>query len=129
MWLPVWHTDGMPRSSSRDLRERLLQARSAGLSATEIERTTGVSADSVRRRTLARPWAIARATTPDRVRPGRPAPVPGRRPFRCHACRARCPLGGGDDGYGQPRHDVPGAAATVSFASNKTVAQRLLPPD
>ncbi len=39
----------MPRGYSRDLRERLLQARSAGVSPTEIERMTGVSADSVRR--------------------------------------------------------------------------------
>ncbi len=39
----------MPQGYSRDLRERLLQARSAGLSAAEIARTTGVSADSVRR--------------------------------------------------------------------------------
>lgn len=55
MRLSIWQTPIMPRSYSRDLRERLVQARSAGLSATEIERTTGVSARSVRR------WAGAQA--------------------------------------------------------------------
>ncbi len=59
----------MPRGYSRDLRERLLQARSAGVSATEIERTTGVSADSVRR--WARLHAAGRARDP-RHSSGRP---------------------------------------------------------
>lgn len=39
----------MPAAYSRDLRERLLRAIDAGLSAAEIERTTGVSARSLRR--------------------------------------------------------------------------------
>ena len=49
MRLSIWHTRAMPRSYSRDLRERLVQARASGLSATEIARATGVSARSVRR--------------------------------------------------------------------------------
>ena len=39
----------MPAASSRDLRERLLRALDAGLSAAEIERTPGVSARTLRR--------------------------------------------------------------------------------
>lgn len=39
----------MPAAYSRDLRERLLRARDAGLSPAEIERTTGVSARSLAR--------------------------------------------------------------------------------
>jgi transposase len=39
----------MPAASSRDLRERLLRARDAGLSSAEIERTTGVSVRSLAR--------------------------------------------------------------------------------
>ncbi len=69
MRLSVWHTPVMPRSYSRDLRERLLQARSAGLSAPEIARVTGVSADSVRR--WARAHAAGRSLAPGQS-PGRP---------------------------------------------------------
>lgn len=39
----------MARGYSRDLRERLLQAWASGLSAAEIERTTGVSSSSLGR--------------------------------------------------------------------------------
>ncbi len=39
----------MPRAYSLDLRERLLRAEAAGLAAAEIERTTGVSARTLRR--------------------------------------------------------------------------------
>jgi len=39
----------MPRAYSLDLRERLLRAEAAGLRADEIERTTGVSARTLRR--------------------------------------------------------------------------------
>ena len=39
----------MARGYSRDLRERLLQAWASGLSAAEIDRTTGVSPSSLRR--------------------------------------------------------------------------------
>ena len=67
--LSVCHTAIMPRGYSRDLRERLLQARFAGVSATEIERTTGVSADSVRR--WARRTAAGRSLEPG-WSPGRP---------------------------------------------------------
>ncbi len=58
----------MPRGYSRDLRERLLQARTSGLSAAEIERTIGVSASSVRR--WVRLQAAGRALEPGRA-PGR----------------------------------------------------------
>ncbi len=68
MKLSIWHTPVMPRSYSRDLRERLVQARASGLSATEIERTTGVSARSVRR--WARLQAAGRSLEPGRA-PGR----------------------------------------------------------
>lgn len=39
----------MPRSFSRDLRERWLHARASGLSAVQVGRTTGVSPSSLRR--------------------------------------------------------------------------------
>jgi transposase len=39
----------MPRAYSLDLRERLLRANAAGLTAAEIERTTGVTARTLRR--------------------------------------------------------------------------------
>lgn len=39
----------MPQGYSRDLRERLLQAHSSGLSAAEIQRTMGVSPNSLGR--------------------------------------------------------------------------------
>lgn len=60
----------MPRSYFRDLGERLLPARSAGLSATEIARVTGVSADSVRRwaRALAAGLSLAPGQSPGRPR-------------------------------------------------------------
>jgi len=58
----------MPRSYSRDLRERLVQARASGLSATEIARVTGVSARSVRRWT--RIDAAGHSLAPGRA-PGR----------------------------------------------------------
>lgn len=60
----------MPRSYSRDLRERLVQARAAGLSAIEIERTTGVSARSVRRWTRidAAGHSLAPGQAPGRAR-------------------------------------------------------------
>ena len=61
----------MPAASSRDLRERLLRARDAGLSAAEIERTTGVSA-----RSLAR-WRAHRAQ--GRSLAPRTSPGPARR--------------------------------------------------
>ncbi len=68
MRLPIRHTRGMPRGYSRDLRERLLQARAAGLSAAEIERTMGVSPSSLSRWT--RTKAAGRALDPGRA-PGR----------------------------------------------------------
>jgi len=39
----------MPQGYSRDLRERLLQARASGLKAAEIQRTMGVSPNSLGR--------------------------------------------------------------------------------
>ena len=68
MRLFLWHTRAMPRSYSRDLRERLVQARASGLSATEIARVTGVSARSVHRWT--RIDAAGHALAPGRA-PGR----------------------------------------------------------
>ncbi len=68
MRLTTWHTPAMPRSYSRDLRERLVQARASGLSATEIARATGVSARSVRR--WAHTQAAGRSLEPGRA-PGR----------------------------------------------------------
>ena len=68
MSLPFWHRRGMPRAYSLDLRERLLRAKAAGLSAAEIEHTTGVSASTVHR------WQR-------RVRGGASL-VPGRAPGR-----------------------------------------------
>ena len=44
-----WQDRIMPCAYSLDLRERLLRANAAGLSAAEIERTTGVSARTLRR--------------------------------------------------------------------------------
>jgi transposase len=59
----------MPRAYSVDLRERLLRAEAAGLSAAEIERTTGISARTLRR------WrhrqALGHALVPGHA-PGRP---------------------------------------------------------
>lgn len=60
----------MPRAYSLDLRERLLRAEAAGLSAAEIERTTGVSARTLRR------WRHRHATG----QPLTPGHAPGRAP-------------------------------------------------
>jgi transposase len=59
----------MPRAYSRDLRERLLAALDAGLSADEIERTMRISRRSLRR------WRAQRAATGD-LTPGRPSGRP-----------------------------------------------------
>ncbi len=59
----------MARGYSRDLRERLLRARTAGLSAAEIARTTGVSPSSVSR--WSRMQAAGRSLEPGQS-PGRP---------------------------------------------------------
>ncbi len=63
--LTMKHTAAMPRSFPRDLRERLLRARLAGVPAAEIERTTGVSARSIRR------WA-QRVAAGQSLAPGSP---------------------------------------------------------
>ena len=62
----------MARAYSVDLRERLLQARDAGLAPAEIERLLGVSARTQRR------WARQQATTggvAPRRSPGRPPKI------------------------------------------------------
>ena len=64
-----WHSGGMPRGYSRDLRERLLQARASGLSAAEITRTTGVSTRSLQR------WAKRQATGQSLAPGTAPGPV------------------------------------------------------
>lgn len=72
-WLTVWHSQRMARGYSRDLRERLLQAWASGLSAAEIERTTGVSPSSLGR------WKrkqTAGASLDPGVSPGGPRKIP-----------------------------------------------------
>ena len=72
----------MPRAYSRDLRERLLQARDAGLAPGEIERTMGISQRTQRR------WRQLRATTGDltpRAGPGRPRKTSPADQERLHA--------------------------------------------
>ena len=61
---------GMPRAYSLDLRERLLRARDAGLSAAEVERTLGVSGRTQRRWTqrVAAGAALAADQPPGRAR-------------------------------------------------------------
>ncbi len=56
-----------------DLRERLLQAQDAGLSAAEIVRTFGISARSLRRW---RQWTRERSDLRTRTSPGRPRAIP-----------------------------------------------------
>ncbi len=56
-----------------DLRERLLRAEDAGLSAAEIERSFGISGRSLRRW---RQWARERGGVADRSRSGRPRAIP-----------------------------------------------------
>lgn len=60
----------MPRGYSRDLRERLLQARASGLTAAEITRTTGVSTRSLQR--WARRQGMSESLTPGTA----PGPLP-----------------------------------------------------
>lgn len=73
----------MPRAYSPDLRERLLRAETAGLSAAEIARTTGVSISSLNR------WRV-RADRGESLVPGH---APGRAlligPDRWDALRAQ----------------------------------------
>jgi transposase len=62
----------MARPYSRDLRERLLQARDAGLAPVEIERTFGISTRTQRR------WVAQRRSTGSlapRTSPGRPVKI------------------------------------------------------
>jgi hypothetical protein len=42
--LTVWHRAGMPRGYSRNLRERLLEAETSGLTASEVASCTCVAA-------------------------------------------------------------------------------------
>ena len=68
----MWHALGMARAYSVDLRERLLQARDAGLAPVEIERTLGVSSRTQRR------WVQQQRTTGNltpRCSPGRPPKI------------------------------------------------------
>jgi len=60
----------MPRAYSLDLRERLLRARDAGLSAAEVERTLGVSQSTQRRwrRRVAAKTGLVPRTSPGRPR-------------------------------------------------------------
>lgn len=60
----------MPRGYSRDLRERLLQARASGLPAVEITRTTGVSTRSLQR------WAKRHAAGASLAPGTAPGPLP-----------------------------------------------------
>jgi len=69
----VWHGWEMARGYSRDLRERLLQARASGLSAAEIARTTGVSPSSLRRWTQKQ---TAGASLDPGASPGGPRKIP-----------------------------------------------------
>jgi transposase len=63
----------MKRQYPADLRERLLRAQDAGLSAAEIERTFGISARSLRRW---RQWHRERGSLATRPRAGRPPAIP-----------------------------------------------------
>src|SRR5215212_12184529 len=77
-WLAAWQAEGMARAYSVDLRERLLQARDAGLAPVEIERLLGISRRTQRRwarqqadrgtlapgRSTGRPPKIAQAAYP-----------------------------------------------------------------
>lgn len=56
-----------------DLRERLLRAEDAGLTAAEIERSFGISGRSLRRW---RQWTRERGGVDDRPRSGRPRAIP-----------------------------------------------------
>ncbi len=66
----MWHGWGMARAYSVDLRERTLRARDAGLTASEVARTLGISSRTQER------WQRA-AATPRGLTPGR---SPGRPP-------------------------------------------------
>jgi transposase len=63
----------MAQQDPADLRERLLGAQDAGLTAAEIERTFGISARSLRRW---RQWTRERGGATNRPRSGRPRAIP-----------------------------------------------------
>ena len=63
----------MKQQYPADLRERLLAAQDAGLSAAEIARSFGISARSLRRW---RQWARERGDVATRPRAGRPRAIP-----------------------------------------------------
>ncbi len=63
----------MKQQYAADLRERLLAAQDAGLTAAEIARTFGISARSLRRW---RQWARERGNVATQPRAGRPRAIP-----------------------------------------------------
>jgi transposase len=106
----------MARVYSVDLRERLLQARDAGLAPVEIERTLGISTRTQRR------WVQQRRTTGDltpRHSPGRPPKIgPEARPA-LHAQVLAAP----DATLAE--HCARWAAATSMQVSTATMARHL----